>query len=359
MFGSMIGIFIALIQPPVLTEPHHALSHMNLPTERALHFPQAQSLKKPVIKPDLSTISAVVKTEQTPLLSKDSVTIIENLPYDEETYSLAFQTFIYNANVTDAYRLTTIALMKRPQDIIWHQRLAQTAIWIGHYNVGLKEWLYVVKHTQNVKTIQVVASIAKTLNYYAVVVEMLKRYLLIHPEDVAANIELAQAENKNNQPQEALLALQKINATHPTRAAYELAATIYQDIGQWDDALQIWQQIDLLFGPDVTSVMAQAVIYDTRGQYQHALSVLKKGIAIASNTDGDFWEALAAIAWLVNDKPLAILGYTKNSQDMSHLMRLIELLMPDDPKRALFYSLQGWRQFHLPLFLSPALYLAQ
>lgn len=284
---------------------------------------------------------------------------LQQMPYDDELYQLTYKTLLFNSHVNDAFNLALIAVAKRPQDLAWHEKLAQTAIWVGDYNLGMKEWLYVAKHSNDLKTIDQAASIAKTLGYDQVNAEILKIYLRHQPGAVIKGIDLATAQNRINQPEQAILTLKKINRIHPTRAAYELAASIYQDTDQQDKALQIWETIEKNYGPSIPDLMAQAEIYYIRKQFQPAFNCLKKGIPIAKKTDTDFWLAVANLAWITGDRSMAILGYSHFTKDKSYLINLVELEETLHPKQALQDSLRGWNQFHQMLFFSKALALAQ
>ena len=284
---------------------------------------------------------------------------LRKMPYDDEGFKLLFKVWSYNAKIPQAYQLALIAVAKKPNDLVWHANLAKTATWVGEYNLGMKEWLYVVRHEKNIKKIKQAILMAKILGYDPVVVDMLKIYLIKNPGDINATLDLAKAQNRIGEPQQALLTLQKLIKIHPTRKAYELTAEIYHDLSQWDKALKIWQRIDKQYGPNTHSVIAQSVIYYSQGQFQHAVDVLKTGILTAKTSDKDFWDTLANLAWIVNDRKLAILSYSHDLTDSSNLLHLTDLEKLTNPHQALIYSLRGWVSFHNPLFFSNALYLAQ
>lgn len=309
--------------------------------------------------------NVVQKQETAPVLqddsalSQDDLEKIKKRPYDDESFHLLYQTLLYNSNIKKAYELAQIALAKNPKNFGWHKKLAQTAMWVGDYDTAMKEWLYVALHTKKIKTIKEAAANAKILGYNEVLVDILKIYIKQDPQNQNLALQLAQAQNRTILPEQALLTLEKINGTRASKSSYELTAMIYQDRGQWGKALEIWQRMDRDFGPNLKSLTAQAVIYYSRGQLDQALSVLKKGIAVADVKDKQFWESLGSLAWMTNDKPLAILALSRDLNDSSHLLRLIELEGAGNPEQALYYSAKGWDNFHQPLFFSYSLQFAE
>jgi len=221
----------------------------------------------------------------------------------------------------------------------------------------MKQWLYVAQHTSDINLIKKAAADAKTLGFYDVVVQVLQIYLARYPDDTKASIELASAQNRLNQPEQALQTLAASILRHPTRDAYVLSAQIYQDIEQWDNALSVWQATNRRFGPSVESVMAEAVIYYTRRDFTEALNALKPGIPYAKASDVDFWDTLGQLAWLLNNRRLAVLAYSHNKIAPDNYQRLIALEMKTNPGVAYAYSVKGWNRFNRTDFLYTALSL--
>lgn len=283
---------------------------------------------------------------------------LKKAPYDEKAYQLSYKTLIYNAHMMDAYQLALIAVAKAPDDLSWHEALAQSAGWVGDYNTSMSQWLYVAQHTKEIKTIKKAASLATLLGYDEVSIPILKLYLSKEPDAFSEMLDLARAENRINQAQNAIQTLNALNAKHPTREAVELMAKVYQDMDQWDEALLIWKKMDADYGLSIQSIMAQATIYYSKKQFKDALNVLSKGVSLAQKSDTAFWHAIADLAWMLSDKSLAIVGYAHALDDPSSVFSLIGLVQTEHPKEALQYSLNGWAQFHQMTFFSSALYLA-
>lgn len=322
-----------------------------------LVFANLQKLLKETKKP--VSLFTQLKASSDTLLSEEMINQIKTMPYNDDLFKLAVQTMVYNAHISDAYQLALIAVKNRPNNLTWRKKLGELALWAGDYSTGLKEWFYVVNRTKDPTALNYLIKVSKTLGFEGVLIDTLKMYLAKQPNDTAAYVELAQAQNREGQPQRALSTLQSINSKNPTEAAYELSGKIYDDLGQWDNELKVWQKIDAMYGPSVKSVMAQAVIYYSRGQFREAVEVLKRGIPVAKNKDIDFWQTLADLAWIINDRPMIILSYSRLPNDLSTVLALIQVETANNPLQALKYSLKGWHDFKDPQFFLSALNLAQ
>ena len=358
---SLLAITLMLYQPiPLFGQTIHGSEIASPRTHIYRSYPtHSTTIKEAIKNEEIAHESTPNPSKDLPQLSEEMVTKIKKMPYNDDLFKMAFQTLVYNSHIKDAYQLALIAVAKRPNDMAWHRNLAQVAIWVGDYGRGMKEWLYIVERTNDIKTIKYVISISKTLSYDQVLVYTLDKYLAQFPKDTNAYLELAQALNRLGLPNQALLTLEKINSSSPTRTGYELIATIYTDMGQWDNALKSWQKMDKVYGVSIKSVMAQAVIYYTEGHIVQAINILKQGIPAAKTDEHEFWQTLADLAWIVNDNRLIVLGYSHNLNDFSNLDRVIALQMTTDPEKALYNSIRGWNQFHSTSFFFPILYLGQ
>lgn len=62
--------------------------------------------------------------------------------FDAKTYELAYKVFLINNQVDAAYQLSKAAVGFQPNNILWRKRYAQTALWSGHMETALDQWLY-------------------------------------------------------------------------------------------------------------------------------------------------------------------------------------------------------------------------
>ena len=50
-------------------------------------------------------------------------------PYDERVYTFAYDVFLANGNIADAFRVAQAAVAQRPDDLAWRERMARAAEW--------------------------------------------------------------------------------------------------------------------------------------------------------------------------------------------------------------------------------------
>jgi tetratricopeptide (TPR) repeat protein len=67
------------------------------------------------------------------------------LAFDDATYALAFDVFVANRNLNDAFEVAAAAVRHAPRDAAWRRRLAQVAEWTTRPDVALEQWLAIAR----------------------------------------------------------------------------------------------------------------------------------------------------------------------------------------------------------------------
>src|SRR3990167_6674845 len=71
-------------------------------------------------------------------------TQLTQLPFDENKFNLAYQSFVYSGDVQSAYALTIAACSQNPDSKIWLERHAQTARWSNHQQEALNAYIKLI-----------------------------------------------------------------------------------------------------------------------------------------------------------------------------------------------------------------------
>ena len=92
-------------------------------------------------------------------------------PFDDANYKLAYEIFLANRNVRDAYRVAEAAVQQAPHDLTWRERLAQVAEWDGKPALALQQWLHIARAGRRADPWQAVLRIAPGANDDAALLE--------------------------------------------------------------------------------------------------------------------------------------------------------------------------------------------
>lgn len=277
------------------------------------------------------------------------------IPYQDEAFTMAYRVFIYNNRIVEGYRIAQYAVQHQANSVNWRQKLAESATWMGDYNVAMREWLWVVQHTEDKKIMLKAMKTTQALAYDQVLALMLTTYLEVYPTDNWAVIQLAQTQNRLGQPDQAL---KNLSAIKPTPASMKLQAFILADQGDWKQALKTWETLDRKFGFSVDASLNEANILMLQGNFEQALQRLKLAANKATASQHEFWSTLAELAWRVHDDKWARLAFSQDLTKPDHLLRLISLDRVDYPEQALQYAVQGWFNFRHMWFFADTLYSA-
>jgi len=84
------------------------------------------------------------------LFTLSSITIASK-NIDNEELTLMYDSFIYSKELSNAYKIAKQGVKAFPNDISWHKRLSDVALWSGKINEALNHMLYIYKHTNDPK----------------------------------------------------------------------------------------------------------------------------------------------------------------------------------------------------------------
>ena len=84
-------------------------------------------------------------------------------PYDEEIYTLAFDVFLANGNVADAWRVAEAAVAQRPNDMAWREKLAKSSEWSGKPDIALTHWVFMARKTASQDAFRAILRLAPGL----------------------------------------------------------------------------------------------------------------------------------------------------------------------------------------------------
>lgn len=162
------------------------------------------------------------------------------LPFDDKTYTLAYQVFLENKQLQDAWAIANTAVRQRPADMAWRKRLAQVSEWTQRPAVALQNWLLIARSTHDEDAWQNVLRLAPGLFDNAAVTEALRHELTRQPDDPKLIREFVAAQERMGEPQPAIDYLRR-RAHSPDMLA--LLAELAERAGQSKLALETWSRL--------------------------------------------------------------------------------------------------------------------
>ncbi len=290
-----------------------------------------------------------------------------DIPFDSKVSNLLYDTTLYNKHLKEAYMIAQWGIKHAPQSLIWHQRLAQVALWNNHYNQAVQEWLYLFNHAKQEKIRKQAVDMMQSLGFDSVLCTMLETELKKTPQNLKIVIALAKARNSLGEPKQALKLLDSYlnnkrlyiaKNENLLRQAYALKGNIYKDMGQWNKAIAVYQERSQLLGDDAEGALAEARMYYEKRDLANAEASLRRVMFKVPPKNRDFWSTLAELAWATNDRKAALLAYHHYQDPPSSLIQLIELNRVSAPQKALQISLDAFKHYPTDLFLGNVLTFA-
>lgn len=289
--------------------------------------------------------------------------ITPGIPFDEKTFSLAYQVFLENNKPDDAWAIARVAVQQRPDDMVWRERLAHVSEWTQRPEVALEHWLVLAQRTDREQAWQAVLRIAPGLFDDRALVQAIKHNLRNAQRSGKSTSKLTQelieAYERMGEPQAAMDYLQ----THGQGVeAREQLAYLAERMGDPKTALVYWREV--LAFPDALTherAMHAAVVALTLRRPDEGLVWLEAASKLSTKpTEAqDFWRMTGQLAQGRQRQTLAIDAYRKlihlEDSESEDYEALAQLLLQDHPLEAAQVHELAWRRFQDPGDLVDAL----
>ncbi len=269
--------------------------------------------------------------------------------YDEKTFELAYQTFIYGGNVEDAYALSLGAVKHNPHSIVWRERLAQTALWTNRADDALEQYIYLIRNDNQLQYFPPALKLATQLRRYDSLIPLLEFEYQRDPTNVAVMNTLADAYDQIGDPNRAIQFLQQSNKKQPRLLFVRHIAHIYRNLGESRHELNILDVIEKKYGLTAPLALRMAQIEYGHARPQRALNKMKMVPHQNKIHNLRFWQTEARLAWLLGEDKTSRYAYLKLYQlhgDVAEDIRRLILLQPKSAERqTLKFALYAWRRF--------------
>ncbi|MFO0460179.1 MAG: tetratricopeptide repeat protein [Burkholderiales bacterium] len=199
-------------------------------------------------------------------------------PFDDATYALAYEVFLANRNVADAYEVAAAAVRHAPDDATWRRRLAQAADWSNRPVDALEQWLWLARRGGGKVEWDRVEQLAAGVRDSAVMLEAL-RMRAARGGDEALDLRIAKLIEDEGQPREAIAWLeQRIEArgVARSRTLLERQMALNEALGDLDAVLRALDRADAEAGPDPARALRRATVLLDRGDVHGGFASLHR-----------------------------------------------------------------------------------
>jgi thioredoxin-like negative regulator of GroEL len=281
-------------------------------------------------------------------------------PYDPENYQLAYEIFLANRNLDDAYRVARAAVDQVPNNLRWRERLAQVAEWSGRPGEALEHWLFIARRSGQGDAWQAVMRVAPGLFEDEALLEALR-----YQAGTGASLTddqwraIVDAYERVGRPREGIEFLEREMKRGPRPVLLESIAYLKERSGDVDGAIAAYRQVISQSGPTTERITTLATLLISRAQFKEAYDLLETHRAKMPPEDAEYLRLLAELADRLQDDTAAQLAYERlvahPRAEAADFSRLIEILQPRQPEAAARLAEAAYGRFKDPSFIIAAL----
>ena len=250
--------------------------------------------------------------------------------YNKKDYELAYEVFIGNGNLAEAYRVAEAAVRQVPASKTWHKRLAQVAGWMNKPDVALREWRWLLKHVGSREALLAVMKLAPAQNDYDALLDAWMREAETRPLDETQWKNLADLFEQTGRQREGIKFFEARYAADRLPVQLEIEARLAERNGDDELARSLYFRMLKLRENDTALLQKIANLYLRKGEYRKAYDLLQQNRSKVDEKDIAYWKLLADLAWQLQLDKDAAKNYSRLQQSgnlaREDFSRLIYLL---------------------------------
>lgn len=279
-------------------------------------------------------------------------------PYDEKLYKLAYDIFLANRNLDDAYKVADAAVRQVPADAAWRERLAQVSEWTGKPAEALQQWLYLARHTDADKALQAVLRLAPGLHDDEALLYAWQQSAKKRKPDAAQWRAIADLYERLGRPLDAVAYFEAAYAKNADPVLPELMARLEERAGRLDEAIRQYRRLIGLVGDTPERAARLATLYLLKADFRQAYAVLEPMRERASPAYVEYWNLLADLAWQLQQDDAALQAYgvkvARPDAKAADAQRLVQLMRSRAPEEAARLAESLYRRLGSPGLLIAA-----
>lgn len=279
--------------------------------------------------------------------------------YDERIYTFAYEVFLANGNVEDAFRVAQSAVAQRPADLVWRERLAEAAEWSRHPDVALEQWLFLAQSGAKDNAWQGVLRLAPGLGEDEALLAATLHFADRKDSKPSLLDDLAALFERVGRPRDGVAWFEARYAKRGQIRALELAADLADRAGERDQAIELNRKIIAIAGANEARLVRTAALLVLAGQFRPAHELLATNRAKVGPEAAEYWDLLGDLAWWLQDDESAIHAYralsSRKEAEAGDFDRLVTLMRARHPQEAAKIAEAGFQRFRTPGLMLTAL----
>ncbi len=232
-------------------------------------------------------------------------------PFDERIYSLAWEVFVGNGKLDDAYRLAAAAVAQAPDNLRWRERLAQAAEWSGRPDVAAAQWRWLAEKSGAESAWQGVLRLAPGLADDEALAAAWRHAAASRELDETHWRQAVEVFERVGDPQTALALLDRAYARKPRLFLLERIADLEERSGRDREAVATHRRLIAAYGATAPRVLKLATLLLRQGAFAEALGELQKHASRVEARDAEYWRLLGDLAWRLQQEDAALRAYRK------------------------------------------------
>jgi len=270
---------------------------------------------------------------------------------EERYYRLLVNTFLGAKDLDNAVKVLQEAVKKFPKDPKWWELYAQVLVWSNKNQEALEAYYEGYKKTKDPKLAKKAFELSLSFNRFDIARELMD--VVETPSEVRAYVfeQLGDVEN-----------LLKALDSKKTKENLLRKAQIEFTIGRKEKAEETILEYYKLYGKDQNSVMLLANIYYSQKEFEKALRVLKEYLPEAKEEEAEFFRTLSDLGWMLQDYEVVAFASERliklGKAEISDYDRLSDIYLRTDPKKSLWYALEGYKKFDNLFLLKKSIFYA-
>jgi len=241
-----------------------------------------------------------------------------------------------------------------PDNIHYHEQLAQVAEWSGHLQEAFAQWQWLIDHRDEHDDIHKARALANALHDYPAADRLLaleaSKYALTQPE----SSRLAKVKEELGEPLLSEKArVDYLKESPRDQAAWIELAMLREYLGKLEESAKTWKEIERRFGRNEQTVIHRARLQALSGEPEQGLDMMRDYSAGHQPESDRFWKTYGDIAWDLEYHDDAMSAYRwlwDHELEASYeAQRLMILLREEgDYEAILKISKESWERFHDP-----------